>query len=104
MDRQASFNALANALYRRGVKSQRLAALSKMVGCNRSAKTILRNLRDAGIVNPKKAWVGKWRKRKISGTSDRLLKVALAFTAWCSYAQSGGHWDLIAILQGEKPP
>ena len=63
IDRTSAFNAVSNQLYKRGVKSHNLAALSRMLGEAQSPKGILARLRKAGVVQPTKMKIGKWAKR-----------------------------------------
>lgn len=43
-------------------------------------------------------------RRKNRTLDPRLVAVAQAFSAWFSNLQSGGEFDLEAVLSGEKPP
>ena len=99
--RRAYFNAVANSLYQRGIKSHDIARLSRFVGENQSTKTILRRLRLVGVVRPSMLNVGLWNKKR---KKRALGGVALAFSAWVNYVRSGGTFDLLSVLEGLKPP
>ncbi|MEM4067242.1 MAG: hypothetical protein QXV17_10345 [Candidatus Micrarchaeaceae archaeon] len=94
-----------------------MVQLGRHVGVNISSKTVLKNLREVGVVNPRIQHVGLWVKHRGSPRNwswgknvwkinlpDPLINIALSFNAWLYFMEHGGYFDLDAVVRGEKPP